>query len=101
SYAPAIYTLSLHDALPIFDSRTFAVRCNRSSRTKRNVFKEPRADAEVIASRFLDFARKESVNLPDARPSRLHSPRASPFRTPSRSEEHTSELPSLRHLVCR
>src|SRR5205814_8509826 len=24
-----------------------------------------------------------------------------PYRTPSRSEEHTSELQSLRHLVCR
>src|SRR5471030_2000788 len=55
-----IYTLSLHDALPISDA--------------------------------------------NGHPSRSSSARAFPMRrpsTPERSEEHTSELQSLRHLVCR
>src|SRR5262245_63093563 len=57
SAPPALYTLSLHDALPISASR-------RWWRTRR----------------------------PTATPCRCGSPR---------SEEHTSELQSLRHLVCR
>src|SRR5262245_62719631 len=56
-----IYTLSLHDALPI---------CTPSWRTPCSTW--PR-----------------------------RSPRADPPAGPCRSEEHTSELQSLRHLVCR
>src|SRR5205814_9730051 len=58
-----IYTLSLHDALPIL------------------VVADDRADARRIAESGLT----EHVRL-----NRL-----------ARSEEHTSELQSLRHLVCR
>src|SRR5258705_10626535 len=60
-----IYTLSLHDALPI-------CCCSRRSRP-----------------RFPRSRRKNSSSSP-------RRPRPS-----SRSEEHTSELQSLRHLVCR
>src|SRR5947199_7611944 len=60
-----IYTLSLHDALPI--SRIFP----------------PSPD--------VPYARQREV-------SRLARPRSCRRR---RSEEHTSELQSLRHLVCR
>src|SRR5438045_9707046 len=56
---PEIYTLSLHDALPI----------STGWRPERKA-----------------FAKKPST---------------SPSRRRSRSEEHTSELQSLRHLVCR
>src|SRR5262245_65199191 len=66
-YAPPtseIYTLSLHDALPI------------SSGASEDA---PRARA--------------------CPPNRRSSP--SRRRSPARSEEHTSELQSLRHLVCR
>src|SRR5258705_12975574 len=56
-----IYTLSLHDALPIFSSSKIC---------------------------------KES---PGMTPSSSGQPRP----CPGRSEEHTSELQSLRHLVCR
>src|SRR5438045_9176190 len=65
-----IYTLSLHDALPIYSGQP--------SRRRRS-------DASVL--------RK--------------TPGAASAKTPSlasdgvRSEEHTSELQSLRHLVCR
>src|SRR5439155_20390597 len=67
-----IYTLSLHDALPI-------------------------------------SAAKSPLPCPAARLSTAGSRRAGPFATPrkqrrgckSRSEEHTSELQSRGHLVCR
>src|SRR5437899_3663400 len=57
-----IYTLSLHDALPIFRTKTATARRSKQFR---------------------------------------NSPRDSTCFTLRRSEEHTSELQSLRHLVCR
>src|SRR5437899_9094777 len=60
-----IYTLSLHDALPISSLR--ARLENASSAVDR--FREREALSDVLGAR--------------------------------RSEEHTSELQSLRHLVCR
>src|SRR5689334_25277834 len=81
--ATEIYTLSLHDALPI----------SRSDR-------EPRS-AGSIPARILS-----NVDLPEpfgpTRPA--WSPSKSPKVRPSkrlRSEEHTSELQSQFHLVCR
>src|SRR5438045_6132869 len=65
-----IYTLSLHDALPI---------C-RQSRHERS--RAARADHGA------------GVVRPEQRP-------ADADRLGPRSEEHTSELQSLRHLVCR
>src|SRR5947199_4851498 len=66
-----IYTLSLHDALPIF--LLAHIGCGRAER-------EGEPDAALGA---------------DAVRSLL------PARVKGRSEEHTSELQSLRHLVCR
>src|SRR5258708_40070967 len=60
-----IYTLSLHDALPISE-------CSR---------------------RRGEIARRRSV--------RAAWKRYAPRRAPARSEEHTSELQSPDHLVCR
>src|SRR5258705_4858511 len=57
-----IYTLSLHDALPISQDKTPA----------------PRIEWQVLPNE-----------------------RCASRSSPSRSEEHTSELQSLRHLVCR
>src|SRR5437899_7114062 len=68
--APELYTLSLHDALPIS-----AVRRKRVAGTARRV---------MLASCFS--------------PALKTSPALEPS---SGSEEHTSELQSLRHLVCR
>src|SRR5471030_726233 len=58
-----IYTLSLHDALPI---------------------------STAAAALGAEAARGGGVNRPRG-----------PFQIVERSEEHTSELQSLRHLVCR
>src|SRR5262245_64717347 len=68
--ASEIYTLSLHDALPISTAKC----CGPSTRRSRRSGRASRA----------------------AGPPRAASP---PGR--GRSEEHTSELQSLRHLVCR
>src|SRR5947199_3592085 len=62
-----IYTLSLHDALPIWHRKT-----------------SPRADPR---------ARRDGHRA-------VRTLRRDP-RARRRSEEHTSELQSLRHLVCR
>src|SRR5439155_21337448 len=64
----AIYTLSLHDALPIFSIST--TRGSRSS-TPRRSFRTVRARTSRIPTVLV------------------------------RSEEHTSELQSRGHLVCR
>src|SRR5205814_10464512 len=62
-----IYTLSLHDALPIF----------RTGTVPGDAFTAPTVS-------YWGFAINRGRNGRD-----------------SRSEEHTSELQSLRHLVCR
>src|SRR5690554_7709786 len=73
----ALYTLSLHDALPISPSRPDPDRrCCPDSR--------PRGPAAPLGA-------------PASRPT---TP-ASRSRGRSRSEEHTSELQSRPHLVCR
>src|SRR5262245_65110616 len=69
------YTLSLHDALPILVERQHAV--------------QPRIAAERQHHRH----RQHTIGAEAG----IHSAE----RHDCRSEEHTSELQSLRHLVCR
>src|SRR5262245_65490199 len=71
-----IYTLSLHDALPIL--RSIELRCFRRSAVAGIAFGSvPRHHGDALGM---------GVDFEDA---------------VCRSEEHTSELQSLRHLVCR
>src|SRR5262245_64500063 len=75
-----IYTLSLHDALPIYTSDFLLVYVKSRLTCKRGgcaVRRSPARPAGGAGERLT------------AQPPRL------------RSEEHTSELQSLRHLVCR
>src|SRR5262245_66602240 len=65
-----IYTLSLHDALPIYLNHHVVL----ATKYRRGIF-GPRIASELIAYWGLVATK--------------------------RSEEHTSELQSLRHLVCR
>src|SRR5689334_24616638 len=74
-----IYTLSLHDALPIFQAA--GRRCHRSLRCVVVVLVPVRPPDRVVRAR-----------PPGAAPT---------ARQPQRSEEHTSELQSQFHLVCR
>src|SRR5205814_9564358 len=84
-------TLSLHDALPIWRVRAARARTPRAGRARRG------------------SARPVRCGRPWQRtprpPRAFGSPaaRAVPGPPPQapRSEEHTSELQSLRHLVCR
>src|SRR5205814_7869710 len=73
---PEIYTLSLHDALPIsYSSATPTIKPSRQLQIATNA---GRKTLRFIAFLFLS----SSIGR-------------------CRSEEHTSELQSLRHLVCR
>src|SRR5262245_65168945 len=85
----SIYTLSLHDALPISRSRTGTSRDPRAA----DPGLEPRA------LRRAEAARREPLLHAQRRPAGPVHPLRRGGRT--RSEEHTSELQSLRHLVCR
>src|SRR5439155_19575569 len=89
-----IYTLSLHDALPIW---------NRGSRQRGDLgFPARRAGARP-AGRASRRTRPEGVRA--RRPAvgrRIRGDRARPAGgLAPRSEEHTSELQSRGHLVCR
>src|SRR3712207_8993621 len=75
-----IYTLSLHDALPISASSA-AARCCEPSRPSCS------ATAAMCASLSWSCSRERS--------------RSTWSRSSSRSEEHTSELQSRQYLVCR
>src|SRR5258708_24313097 len=91
-----IYTLSLHDALPISCIRkaSAAARIASSGSVSRST---SASDKSRIAS-----ARPRAGPAPACRP-RLAQARQSEHDQPAddRSEEHTSELQSPDHLVCR
>src|SRR5262245_66415676 len=85
-----IYTLSLHDALPISLSDGYALY-------KRAHLANPYIRVGLVVNRAPDEARALSAweRFQGASQRFLgHAPEL-------RSEEHTSELQSLRHLVCR
>src|SRR5258708_35058301 len=75
-----IYTLSLHDALPIFSSSSF---CRSATFFSRSVTR----DCDSLSAR--------------SRATRSSSRERALKESQSRSEEHTSELQSPDHLVCR
>src|SRR2546425_2807884 len=80
-----IYTLSLHDALPICSFTTIDVPGACCSGA------EGINDSGQIVGRFTDNTSYTTHGF-------LRSPDGSNF---TRSEEHTSELQSLAYLVCR
>src|SRR5258706_11593973 len=85
-----IYTLSLHDALPISTRHRRSIGARRASELEGDDRRDGDAGARERGQRRLRvFGRNEE---PDQR--RRRWPR-------SRSEEHTSELQSLTNLVCR
>src|SRR5690606_40622857 len=93
-----IYTLSLHDALPI--SRAGATTRRGRVATTTRPARDPRPQRRG--------ARAPATVQPHGRAVRRHVdslPRTeeSPWTPPSstRSEEHTSELQSRENLVCR
>src|SRR5207244_13174705 len=83
---PQFYTLSLHDALPISRDRAAA------GRPGPGAARRSRPGSGIRAARRL---------RPRRRARRAHRGRGVPCRAADRSEEHTSELQSPDHLVCR
>src|SRR5262249_62322192 len=92
---PALYPLSLHDALPIL-TRT-ALAC-----PSRQVAKSASIVASSRSRPTKGVGRPRSRRTRSGARSATSSPPAISKRSPSRrSEEHTSELQSLTNLVCR
>src|SRR5437016_11418694 len=83
---PEIYTLSLHDALPIYPPRgTVGVQPGSTNQNNGGLsFEITPTDAEVVVDGRV--VGTVSQFTPTSQP---------------RSEEHTSELQSLTNLVCR
>src|SRR5205814_9531350 len=94
-----LYTLSLHDALPILGPAgrlriAFKVSCGVPGRTAHHTRKSvvgtlagAKTQLEMDQYGVLPAQRARQPGVPDC--------------YNSRSEEHTSELQSLRQLVCR
>src|SRR5207248_11751129 len=82
---PQTYTLSLHDALPIY--RMLDVRMSRGV---PNVWIVPRTRCET-----------QALSRSVKRPPRCKGPNFSALSPRMRSEEHTSELQSPYDIVCR
>src|SRR5947199_270958 len=92
-----IYPLSLHDALPISAQASSPdARCRDSPPARRASASEAAPPAPAPAS--LAGARRPTAPVPGGR--RSQPSLLAPLHA-ARSEEHTSELQSLRHLVCR
>src|SRR5258708_24664027 len=91
-----IYTLSLHDALPISLGGTNTFRTTESLAVNVNFYMltPARTDLPRIDNVYPEgFMLQESTNT--------LSFIASSMKPSGRSEEHTSELQSPDHLVCR
>src|SRR5207244_11984509 len=88
------YTLSLHDALPISLLPVLGLRCAQSPLFRAGTKDTRPLGLQRAAGRGI---RALSVRIRIHRPVPAPLPVALPFR----SEEHTSELQSPDHLVCR
>src|SRR5262245_64100322 len=87
-------TLSLHDALPISNPRV------RNRRSRRG----PGGSQCTNGSSVCGSSGNQRLGVVTKTRSATRQSSATNCRCPSRpprSEEHTSELQSLRHLVCR
>src|SRR5207253_11256566 len=85
---PELHTLSLHDALPIYPSQRISGREDDAPRAQLHPLAPSRA------SRFDDgaFGPSQELHQENLVVRERHA---------ERSEEHTSELQSRGHLVCR
>src|SRR5205823_9099698 len=90
----AIYTLSLHDALPIYAFGKCVVHL-------AGLFPQPELAARHVPRHALG-AGADECELPVVdRPGPVHRDERDEAAFHERSEEHTSELQSLAYLVCR
>src|SRR5207244_5259645 len=98
---PAIYTLSLHDALPISRSsrQRSAVPSAKVCPTPARISAGPSSKKSTATFAALSHRRAVRQLAPPA--FRPEVACRCEYRCPLRSEEHTSELQSPDHLVCR
>src|SRR5206468_12258285 len=93
---PELYTLSLHDALPISGSAAFA----SPVRTATPGWSTTGSRSDWCATTAdLPYRRRRPVR--NAPRQRVWSPAGLAWSGSRRSEEHTSELQSRSDLVCR
>src|SRR3712207_6900644 len=85
-----IYTLSLHDALPIYDFGKESLQIEFQSNIYSSVPKIKEILSKTIAMR--DEKKDKQLN---------NNYNYNDSEKPLRSEEHTSELQSRQYLVCR
>src|SRR5205814_7160493 len=97
----AISSLSLHDALPIYSScGLVGERCSGPDRDA-----PPPTNVRMLTkwrTKTVSFTRqpRHGVRIPQSDWSVRRMVAAGCYPQWARSEEHTSELQSLRHLVC-
>src|SRR5690606_40830191 len=85
---PQIYTLSLHDALPIFDLRSGGLHRVEQFEAEPGRPARQRQPAEHVVGQELRAAHQQILGEVER-------------SSAQRSEEHTSELQSRENLVCR
>src|SRR3712207_8348165 len=97
-----IYTLSLHDALPIFDINPYSYAINSSRALDPNVFYTknyaPFNIHHELANNYMDF---DVLDLRVQAELKYKPITKVELAVLGRSEEHTSELQSRQYLVCR
>src|SRR5207253_3599865 len=98
---PQLYTLSLHDALPIFEQGR-GVGHRLHAQINPGKAAQRLAVIERVFERFIGkgIPLLEKVNAQHPLDADRRPPAACPSDS-ARSEEHTSELQSRGHLVCR
>src|SRR5205814_10307542 len=98
---PVLYTLSLHDALPISARRAGSfLACLVGEGIEAKGIQEPIEGRRDLSGDVVPLTRLESCGAEIGVAGR--DARRDPDELAKRrSEEHTSELQSLRHLVCR
>src|SRR5207253_10764957 len=99
--SPLLYTLSLHDALPIW---LCGILRFKVSRLRRSDGKEPVRQAEVLdVAEEVASSEEAAIDLTIQKEEQaiMWSALERVPETYRRSEEHTSELQSRGHLVCR
>src|SRR5207249_9762509 len=98
-YTADIYTLSLHDALPILGWGRGSTSIAAADVT-RNRRREGRVRPSILRSPSPPRKARE-IQSPPSSSSTGRSARRGSSTSPTRSEEHTSELQSRFDLVCR
>src|SRR5207244_11865285 len=84
--SPLLHTLSLHDALPIWSNARLICSCSSSARGSHCAARRSRLSQPTPCSPVIDPPSEHGVGW---------------LKRERRSEEHTSELQSPDHLVCR